>query len=1051
MEGGDLDTALFNRIKREFGDRGVYAVNMLQTAKILLAMHDQAPYMPAAAIACIRQAAEEIFSKKGYDQHKWKKITEHVLNARDRILDERNPTCAEIYFLISATHELDEFKNSDDKQKFKIRKFVERKTGKNDPSIETNFTLYQNLMSELNRNLHAIKGDMLNDPIIANNLYRKTMDVLRTIILPFWFNDIEQLARKEDPSPDDAEALKKFMSNRYDLEWFISQMKSTEWLNLMDRDMLRPPSDGSRGLLPHILVNLKDEHYDTFVHLIEENWDEWTKDDAGLNEICRVALHLGARGLPFVAKALRNNSSSSRLCHFAWMACRSMDARDHQIVELADMLLHPEAALEGYQVNDVAKKLVDGMYMRSSKTRIDILVSQFQNSLATDTYFSSIGSIADLAKIMPSVLTYLAANLCNALKKAHILGKPIADLIAYLNPLPQGIQSRFVACLYSGMEDPDCPRVVDFIVVHCLGRDPTGDDVLLLERLEQDCNTKIIAERLADALDTPPTSNELDGILQLRSRHPRFKTVKWVAVIANGINLVGWETCLERLSALGMNREAIRNHPVVSTSQTTHFSQTEFELTEPKYIAKKIASLSLSAEDGLSLSRTYGIRSDLEDAIKRNPSRWAKDPMGIISALRHPMYITSYFRALATAEAPLDSYATMLIRSIEFASTHPYHVIIQSSSLYYDDHSWMSTDIAGMTLIRELVRSDTDLDDGSLSRIWMLVLKGTTCQIGRSEDAASESIQSMEDYLSADLNYVYPCALHVILFLIQYARKRDYAIPNSVFEKLGESLTLPSRIGAECRAVLATHVGLLRNVMPDWMDQNESFLFGNDAPENMAKLSLYMHIMADNPDKFVLERYQSNVLDAVRKDIGRAMCFLIQGMLWGIDGYTPESVASSIGEMGAKYISLAGKTTAEMLSSSSQDSIRLGVDFWLRILALSPTPEALRGYGRWYCLTALEQDEWERMMLQSCQQSNGNIDFAGEVAERISLSTVITNSGLKILILLMKNGGDYFDREIVADHAWTILKKSKYNTDLTESWNLLHIVMRESGYQQCSS
>ena len=1047
-ESSDLEARLFTRMKIEFGDRGLYAVKMLKTAKILLSTVDQAPYRPAAAAYCIRQAVEEIFPKPYYNQNLWKEISDKIVKAHNCIADKNNPTPTEISSLNSAVNELKVFKTSDNKQKVKIKKFIESKTRRNDQSSEYLVAGYKDLITELNVDVHDIYSDILDDTAGVNNYYKRTVDTLTNIILPFWFQDIEQLAKKDKPTRDDSEELNRFMWNHYDLAWFISQMKSPEWLNLMDSDMLKPPSDGSTGLLPYILLNLKAEHLDAFVRLIEENWDEWTKDNAGLCEICHVAYRLGTRGLPFVAKALHSNPRSTQLCHYAWMACRRTDAKDRWIVKLASMLLHPHSALEYYKIQDIAEKLIEGMDRQSCETRINVLVLQLRNNLAMNGYhFSRIGSIADLDKTIPSVHSYLAANLCSALRKGDTLGKPLPSLISHLDPLPQGIRSRFVAWLYSYAGDVDCSRILDFVVSNCFSRAPTGDDVLLLERLELDCNTGIFASRLTDAIGTPPTAEELDSIMQLKKPHSRYRIIKWVSIIGDGIDLVGWEACLGILVARGMKRDGLRRHLVVSTGPTNLFSPAEFDLTKPKDMAGKIVNPTLVAGEVFSNLSISGIRSELENGIKRNPDRWAKDPVEMIKILQHPMYISSYFRALATAEVPLDFYASMLIRSIELASTHPYHVIPLSPPPYYDDYNWENADIAGMELIRELVRNGSELDGESLSRMWVIVLKIMTKQVGGQRETARESINDMEYYLSAYLNYPRPCALHVILFLIQYARKREYSVPEAVWEELSRSLLLTGRIGAEYRAVLATHVGFLCNVLPDWMERNESFLFGEDAPEHMARLSLYMHLMADDPDKGILERYRSGVLDAVRRDIDRAMDFLVQGMLWRIDGYDPESVARSIAEIGPKHISLAGKTVARMLKNyTSQDSIRLGVDFWQHMLDLSPKSEALGGYGWWSYVTVIAQGEWERLMLQTCEQANGKIDLAGEAAERISLSDTVTDSGLRILTLLMQGGVDYLDKELVADYALSILKKSRDNVGIEESRNLLNNVMRDNGY-----
>ena len=1044
----DLEDRLFRRMENEFGKNGEYSVKMLKTAKILLRIRDEAPYIATAAAYCIRQAIDTIFLTEYYDQERWKKISDQIVGAYTNIGDITNPTSDELARLFSAMRELKAFKVVGGKQKAKIIKFIERKSG--DPSKNAYLvTAYDDLVKKLNKVVHKVDGDGIHDATTIYNYYIRSIDTLTNIILPFWFNDIEQLAKKDKPCESDAVSLNKFMGNYYDLAWFVSQMRSAEWFNLMDRDMLQPPSGGSTGLLPHILVHLKEEHLTAFVDLIEENWDEWTKYDAGLREMCHVASRLGTRGLPFITKALLDNPQSAQLCHFAWLSCRRIDAKNHWIIKMANILLNPDSALEYYKAKDIAEKLVDGMDLQSSTARINMLVLKLQkNQDAAFSRISRLDSIADSYERMPTVYTTLAANLCNALRKSHILGEPMSKIIRYIDPLPPDTRVRFLAWLYSNADGVDCSNILDFFVSSCLCYIPTTDAILLLERLERNCDTGIIASRLIEAIGIAPTLEELNIIVQQGKRHPRYRIITWAGVIGDGIELVGWEACLTILREHGISRDMLRRNLVVSTGTTSPFSQEEFDLTKPKDMAIKIAESTLISGGDLPRLSRYGIRSELEAAVKRNPDSWAKDPEEIVRILDRPVYIASYFSGLVDCEISLDPFADKLIRSIELADTCSHHALPLVPSPFYDDLNWQYSNIAGMILIKVLARSDVEFSEGTLSKAWMIVLNNVVGQADDRKESMPESQSDVEYYLSAFLNNPYPCALHVILFLIQYSRKKSRGVPEAVWETLGGSLLRADRTGAECRAVFATNINLLYSVLPDWMEQNESLLFGDEAPASMAKLSLDMHLMADNPNKDILERYRIGVLDAVRRDVDRAIDFLVQGMLWQIGGYDPESLAENIiSEMESRHVSLAGKTVASMLESyADNDRIQLGIDFWKHILNLSREPEDLIGYGRWAYVTVINQTDWENLTLDTCKRTYGKIDFAGEVAERVSLPDSISDRGLQILTLLMRGGLEGLDREIVADHALDALNKPRDRVEIQESWNLLYNVMRENGY-----
>ena len=100
-----MQNQLFSKIKQEFGERGVYAVEMFQMAERLLEQTEQAPRQASAAAYCIRQAIVEIFQKERDSKDSWRVVSRDVVEAKRRFIDSPNPT-DELSDLLSAVDRL---------------------------------------------------------------------------------------------------------------------------------------------------------------------------------------------------------------------------------------------------------------------------------------------------------------------------------------------------------------------------------------------------------------------------------------------------------------------------------------------------------------------------------------------------------------------------------------------------------------------------------------------------------------------------------------------------------------------------------------------------------------------------------------------------------------------------------------------------------------------------------------------------------------------------------------------------------------------------------
>ena len=170
-------------------------------------------------------------------------------------------------------------------------------------------------------------------------------------------------------------------------------------------------------------------------------------------------------------------------------------------------------------------------------------------------------------------------------------------------------------------------------------------------------------------------------------------------------------------------------------------------------------------------------------------------------------------------------------------------------------------------------------------------------------------------------------------------------------------------------------------------------------------------------------------------------------MFWGIDGYEQKSLAKELVKMRPKYVSLAGECTAMILKDkNNSEGIPRGVGLWKSVLDLSPGPEALIGYGTWTLVTSLDQDQWESLTLLTCKQTGGRLNWAGNVAERISSADTITDAGFNILKLMIQSELAPLDAELVGEHATDALRRTKGSGGIRQSWNALHDAMLDRGF-----
>ena len=1033
---------LFDKMRREFGDRGTYSCGMFEKGEFLLEQAKQDPFMAYPAAYCFRQALVELFPN-ARRSISWNVASRKVVTTKDHIQDRQPFDPADLKNLCGAINELREIHQGDKLHEARLAQFIKSRTGQeHQKNTSTLLRDYQKIIDDLNELSHKVSKPEQNTTKDVCDCYDRAIDFLEILFIPDdRKKEVIRLAKLSNPDHEDAKQLKKHLVSPSDFAWFAQNILDPTWFKILDPKMLEPV-EGSVWSISYISKYLKPEHINAFAELIEANMSEWMKSDAGFKGLCSAANILRDRGRRIMLKLLHKDHKYLPLCVFAYTRYLEVDPSDRWIAKVANMLLKPDSGLNDYYKHEILSKLVDGIDLSSAKERIEILSYSIKNHIDNNQhiFIHQYENLDQQRPIIHRVENAFVKSLCDALLKSKRLGSSTLDLAEWVAPLPDMLKSRFVAWLYSKANDIDCSVLTDFVVEAIGDRAPTGDDLLLLDRLIRDCDIETHG-RLEDALGAAPKPRETDDYMR------RSRRTGWAIAIGDGIALPGWESTLEVLKQKGITRASMSPPTVhMFTGSTTRSELIDFDTADPYNLATMIASYRSNTQSGMNIPSVVDICNDLEIAVKKNPDRWIEDPIRIIMTLEHPTYVAGYLRGLANTDKPLGANVDLLVQAVQFSCTHPWPAIPLDPLLFDYDNDWQNVDIAGMDLIEALIKKDVVLSDESISNAWDVI-----CSVAASDEPDEmdndNKFDTTRNFFEDAINDPRTRAVQILIYLIVHAKRHGCKVPDKALAVLTRALKLTGEIGAKHRAVIAAHVRFLRDCLPDWFEQNEALLFGNEAPVSLARISLDNHMKWEYPDEYVLNNYLKKILEGVERDVPYSMNHLLTGMFWSIDGYEPKSLATELVKMGPKYVSLAGEYTAMMLKDSDDDGIiQRGVSLWQCVLNLSPEPNALLGYGQWSRVASLDQSKWESLTLQTCERTKGVLDWPWNIAERIGSADVVTDAGLRILIFLIKSDLNVFDAVQVERYASAALSKTKDIDELQTSWQTLYDIMLERGY-----
>lgn len=1068
---------LLVEMRRYRGKHGIYAAEMLETARLLLEQSVWHPRQAEAAAYCIRQAVGEIFGDTRDYTEPLSDMVERVAEAKNSVQTADAADKEALRRLYGAVDELKERVCSPKlearlKDIFRRASWIEPEDGPHPLILD-----YRRIKGKSNELAHRV-SETPTDAGKVRDHYEEAVDILALIFLSTErLARIERLAELPAPQKSDLNELRRIMKNAVGFNYFASKMSSPDWFGMMDPNMLKSPSGDPPWLLGYLVEHLKVEHVDSFVRMLEKNFDGWASDDAGLGELGFVSYKLGDCGLPWLVKTLqvseevrmerdkkmkvhrdadspdsklteeieRMGDSIRHLDDYARRAFLEMKQPSSELVELAEHLLSSASTVDAhYKTNDIPTKLVEGMDRTSAIHIVKILVRELRAKPESGQrlWIPSLDSVDGPDYDRSFGINGQVASLREALAKARGLGVPTPHLIETLDKLPDAAKPKFEAWLYSIADDVADSVMTGYVIDACGSRSSNHEDGLLLDRLKRDGYIGSIDWRVPALLGSAPDAENivirpytwgLDG--------EGIRRLSWANTLKRRIELPdGWKSCLDMVYSpheveRGSDGGQAQKAPEIQDDATL---LDRYGTDVPVEVATKIAAEEPGTGGFLNLMDGRSPVSDLETAIRNNVAGWVENPATIIRALRRPEYVAGYLRGLGGAKDALVSHADKIIFAVKFARSLQWGGDALGSTTFHHDGRLTSVDMVGMGMIKEVVNNDIGLSKDSLEDVWSVVTDAITCPDPETDEPPDCSIE----YLRTVDSLPHVQAVNTLFAVIRYAKRNDGEVPKMALTRLTEAIRLTGRYGVDYHACIGPEALLMHWLDPDWFEQNEQYLFGRAASAELGRVALDMHLEQLRPANFVLVKYRNMVLDAVKRDVHMALRHLLGCLLYGTRGYDPEYVAKSLMEFGPDYVSKTGWYMPKLLPEDAHaDLVQRGIAFWDSVLKHSPKPkpEALAGFGWWADVPGIDQERWEELMMRTCEMAE-KLNWSQRVAERISSSQTITDAGWKILARLFSIDIGY-EEERVAKHAMEALRKTVDIVDAPDSRSHLREVL----------
>jgi len=264
------------------------------------------------------------------------------------------------------------------------------------------------------------------------------------------------------------------------------------------------------------------------------------------------------------------------------------------------------------------------MTLDNADGQIDLVARKLASSAeARYPWFlaTSLGLVEDVGDETERGTSALLKGAMAVVRRAGEVGVPTERVLALLEPIPRGLRCRLRAWALHGATDA-APDALAGEIAHAIGdRDPTGDDVRLIQRIASEVPRKFYVESWREALGTSPTPEELGQVLASHEVPQEWQRARlWQAVLPDVVG-EAWGTTVKLMSTVpAPTREEYLKPPEPRFAWArSPMTKAELERLEVADAARRISSWRPTS-DHLIIARE--LARTLEELV-------ASDPRGV--------------------------------------------------------------------------------------------------------------------------------------------------------------------------------------------------------------------------------------------------------------------------------------------------------------------------------------------------------------------------------------------------------------------------------------
>lgn len=1017
---------LLDHLVVEFGDHGRRAVEFIATAEQLL-RHDgdaDVPRLPETITYCLREAMKTIpASQDVKGGGLWRSASRAVTEARRRFERARGvPGEDEQGALDALLAAIEDFELVHSQEGIHERRLIAIMVGRTGtlPAAAGTAPIraYHELLVELDQAMH---GETTLDS--ARAFWNRCVGILRQLFLPpdIRHAELEALATVERPQPEDVQRLLPLIAGPNHLRHFLGRLVSPAWLDaLSDTGMLDPPAENGPWPAFAAVDRLAGSHARAVVEWLNRMYDRHRRDPTRSWFIARAAVDVGADGAPLVVRAVRDHASVAAISSLGVWAAEKVEPSSDLIESLADVLLNEASLHSAAYVDPLIERFIDGLDGANAGRRLQLLcwkLSAVDEDGRGWLRYDSSGSIVDSTDDdgRGDRFTLLLRAVVEAGRRAAAW-LSVDQLLSALDSLPGELRGRLRAWVLSTAADVDVDRVVQELANAISERRPTGDDLSLLDRVVTEADPAVYGDLWMRQLGPAPAVVDVAEALAARDLPEEWlRAYRWAALLPE--QAIGdWAQPLSIIAAAygTPTRETLTKRQRVEGGWgRSPMTADELAAMTPVEASRAVSAWRPDPSDWLVSARE--LARTLEGVVKANPGPWLATPLHIVTELRHPTYIHHYLRGAADALKGVETPVGELLNVLRLVRAHPWDAEPLGSDRFDFDPDWRGAEQASVDILKALADGDVGFS-GRDEEVWTILEAEV-----RDRTARSSLVSGARDPLDSAINRPCTRALEAVLSCVAYQFRVHESISPRALELLEDCLRIDGTDGAEHRAILATRLGLLRYVAPEWVDRVADLLFGPEAPEGLAQVTADLAVKWSQPNRWLLERYRSLVRDAVVRGVENALDHLLIAMLWHVPGYAPEENLAFLQQY-PSLLSKAGEILGRLLRHGDPGDEHIGtaLEFWDAAIATKKR-EGLGGFGWMTEVKRLDDTKWAERTLRTLAVTRGRLDWSHKVAERAG-TLPPSPTTLAIMNHLIRGASDEWDRRGNIERAVALLK-----------------------------